>query len=66
LGKYSIFDIPHEWYAKADYALAGFVGSSFLWVPYVNDALTMVGLGLGVFIAGIRAFKSWRDRKQKD
>jgi hypothetical protein len=66
-GRYCILiDIPHRWYAKADMALAGFVGGSFVWVPYVNDTLTMFGLGLGVFIAGIRAYKTWRDRKIKD
>jgi hypothetical protein len=61
-----LFNIPRGWEHKADIMLASVVGSSFLWAPYVNDILTMLGLGLGVFIAGIRAYKSWRDRYIKD
>jgi hypothetical protein len=61
-----LIEMPRQWYAKADIALASVIGTSFFWVPYVNDTLTMLGLGLGVFIAGIRAYKSWRDRANKD
>lgn len=60
------FDMPKQWYTKADMTLASVLGTSFLWVPYVNDTLTMIGLGLGVFIASVRAFKALRDIKLKD
>ena len=61
-----LFDIPKAYYVKADMALATVLASSFAWVPYVNDSLTMLGLGLGVFIAAVRAVKTWRFRNTKD
>ena len=61
-----LFDMPKAWYTKADMALATTIGTSFVWVPFINDTLTMLGLGLGVFIAVVRAVKTWRFRKVKD
>ena len=61
-----LFDIPHTMYGKADVALASFIGTSLLWVPHVNAILSMIGLGLGIFIGCVRAWKAWKYRNQKD
>jgi hypothetical protein len=61
-----LFDIPKQYYASADYSLATVLGTSFLWVPYVNGVMTTLALGLGVFIAVIRAYKAWKFRHIKD
>lgn len=63
-----LFDIPKNYYVKADMALASAISlaSVTAWVSEINSVLSMVGLGLGVFIAGIRAWKTWRDRHTKD
>jgi hypothetical protein len=61
-----LLDIPRQYYGKADWALAGALGSSFWWSQYLNDVLTTTALGLGCFIAAVRAYKTWKFRNTKD
>lgn len=62
------WDIPKGYYVKADMTLASLISiaSGAAWITEVNSVLSMIGLGFGVFIAGIRAWKTWRDRHDKD
>jgi hypothetical protein len=61
-----LFDMPERLHHKADIILAGTLGTSFVWAPYVNETLTTLGLGIGVFIGVVRAWKTWKYRNVKD
>lgn len=58
----ALFDFPSKWYSKADMWLAVTLVSNSIWMAYIHDALSLIGLAVGTFIGCVRAYKIIRGR----